>query len=46
MRDRGGSDAVGLVIGTLRLFRSRLIDQQLDQGAGIEIEVQRRPSET
>jgi hypothetical protein len=46
MRDRGGSDAVGLVIGTLRLLRSRLIDQQLDQGAGIEIEVQRRPSET
>src|SRR3954447_465898 len=46
MRDRGGSDALGLVIGTLRLLRSRLIDQQLDQGAGIEIEVQRRPSET
>lgn len=46
VRDRGGSDAVGLVIGTLRLLRSRLIDQQLDQGAGIEIEVQRRPSET
>jgi hypothetical protein len=46
MRDRGGSDAVGLLKGILRLLRSRLIDQQLDQGAGIEIEVQRRPSET
>jgi len=46
MRDRGGSDAVGFAIGILRLLRSRLIDQQLDQGAGIEIKAQRRPSET
>jgi hypothetical protein len=46
VRDRGASDAIGVVEGTLRLLRSRLIDQQLDQGAGIEIEVQRRPSET
>jgi hypothetical protein len=30
MRDRGGSDAVGIVIGLLRLLRARLVDQQLD----------------
>jgi hypothetical protein len=46
MRDRGGSDAVGVVIGTLRLLRALLVDQQLDQGAGIQVEAQRRPSET
>src|SRR3954447_19952662 len=46
MRDRGGSDAVRVVVGTLRLIRARLIDQQLDQGAGIKVEAQRRPSET
>jgi hypothetical protein len=46
MRDRGGSDAAGVVVGALRLLRSRLVDQQLDQGTGIEVEVQRRPSET
>jgi hypothetical protein len=46
MGDRGGSDAVGVVVGALRLLGSRLVDQQLDQGTGIEIEVQRRPSET
>jgi hypothetical protein len=46
MRDRGGSDAAGVVVGALCLLRSRLIDQQLDQGTGIEVEVQRRPSET
>jgi hypothetical protein len=45
-RDRSGTHAVGVVVRALRLLRSRLIDQQLDQGAGIEIEVQRRPSET
>ena len=46
MRDGGGSDAVGVVVGTLRFFRPRLIDQQLDQSTGIEVEAQRRPSET
>jgi hypothetical protein len=46
MGDRGGSDAVGSVVGTLCLLRTRLIDQQLDEGAGIQVEVQRRPSET
>lgn len=46
MRDRGGSDAVGVAIGTLRLLRARLVDQQLDQGAGVQVETQRRPSET
>lgn len=46
MRDRGASDAVGVVVGTQRLLRPWLIDQQLDQGAGIEVKAQRRPSET
>lgn len=44
--DGRGSDAVGIAIGVLRLLGSRLVDQQLDQGAGVEIETQRRPSET
>jgi len=46
MRDRGASDPVGVVVGALRGLGARLIDQQLDQGAGIEVETQRRPSET
>lgn len=46
MRDRGGSDAVGILVGALCLPRARLIDQQLDQGAGIQVKAQRRPSET
>ena len=44
--DRGGSDAIGAAIGASRLLGSRLVDQQLDQGAGIEVEAQRRPSAT
>jgi hypothetical protein len=44
--DGGGSDAVGVAIGGLCLLGSRLVDQKLDQSAGIEVEVQRRPSET
>lgn len=44
--DRGGADAVRLAVGAACLLGSRLIDQELDQRAGIEIEAQRRPSET
>lgn len=46
MRDCGSSDAVGVVVGTPRLLGARLVDQKLDQGAGIQVEAQRRPSET
>lgn len=44
--DCSGSDAVGIAIGASRLLGSRLVDQQLDQSAGIEVEAQRRPSAT
>lgn len=44
--DRGGPDAIGVAVGASCLLGSRLIDQQLDQGAGIEVEAQRRPSAT
>lgn len=46
MGDRGGPHAIGVAIGASRLPSSRLVDQQLDQGAGIEVEAQRRPSAT
>lgn len=46
MGDPDGANPVRLVVGAAGLFRSRLIDQELDQGAGIEVEAQRRPSET
>lgn len=44
--DRSGPDAIGVAVDASCLLGSRLIDQQLDQGAGIEIEAQRRPSVT
>jgi hypothetical protein len=44
--DRDRAYAVCLAIGELRLLGAGLIDQQLDQGAGIEVEAQRRPSAT
>jgi hypothetical protein len=44
--DRGASHAVRIAVGPLRLLGAGLVDQQLDQGAGIEVETQRRPSET
>lgn len=46
MSDRDGSDAARAAIGALSLVGPRLVDQQLDQSAGIEVEAQRRPSET
>src|SRR6476620_234913 len=46
MGDRGGADAVRLAVGAPGLLGSRLVDQELDQGAGIEVEAQRLPSET
>lgn len=46
MGDRRGADAVRLGVGAPSLFRSGLIDQELDQRAGIEVEAQRRSSET
>jgi hypothetical protein len=44
--DCGRSDAVGIAVGPLRLLGALLVDQQLYEGAGIEVETQRRPSET
>lgn len=44
--DRCGPDAVGLAVGAPGLFGSRLVDQQLDQRAGVEVNAQRLPSET
>jgi uncharacterized protein YsxB (DUF464 family) len=46
MCNRDGSDVVCVAVGTLGMVGSGLVDQQLDQGAGIEVEAQRRPSET
>jgi hypothetical protein len=46
VRDRHRADAVGLGVGPAGILGARLVDQQLDQRAGIEVEVQRRPSET
>lgn len=46
MCDRGGADAVRFAVGASRLLGPRLIDQELDQRGGIEVEAQRRPSET
>lgn len=46
MSDRGGADTVRLSIGTAGLVGSGLVDQELDQRAGIEVEAQRRPSAT
>src|ERR1044072_7864969 len=44
--DPRGSAPIGAAIGASRLLGSRLVDQQLDQGAGIAVEGQRRPSAT
>lgn len=45
-RDRRGADAVGLGVCGASLVGSGLVDQQLDQRARVEVEAQRRPSET
>jgi hypothetical protein len=46
VRNRRAAYAAGVVVGPLGLGGAGLIDQQLDQGAGIEIKTQRRPSAT
>jgi hypothetical protein len=46
MSDRRGADAIRLRVGAPSLLGSRLVDQELYQRTGIEIETQRRPSET
>jgi hypothetical protein len=46
MCNRDGSDIICIAVGALGLVGSGLVDQQLDQGAGIEVEAQRRLSET
>jgi hypothetical protein len=46
MSDGGGADPICLGVGAPRLLGSGLVDQELDQCAGIEVEAQRRPSET
>lgn len=46
MSDCRGADAIRLGVGAAGLLRSGLVDQELDQRAGIEVEAQRRPSET
>lgn len=46
MCNRDSSDVICVAVGALGLVSSGLVDQQLDQGAGIEVEAQRRPSET
>jgi hypothetical protein len=46
VRDRRAAHSVGIGVGLLGLLGPRLVDQQLDQGAGIEVEAQRRPSAT
>ena len=46
MSDGRGADAIRLGVGGPGLFGSGLVDQELDQRAGIEVEAQRRPSET
>lgn len=46
MCNRDGSDVICVAVGALGLVSSGLVDQQLDQGAGIEVEAQRRPSAT
>src|SRR5262249_30885730 len=44
--DRRGADAVCLGVRASGFLGSGLVDQELDQRAGIEVEAQRRPSET
>ncbi len=44
--NRGRTDAGRLAVSAPGLLGSCLIDQELDQRAGIEVEAQRRPSET
>lgn len=44
--DRRGADAIRVGIGAPSFLGSGLVDQELDQRAGIEVETQRRPSET
>lgn len=46
MGDRGGADTVCLGVCASRLLGPWLIDQELDQRAGIQVEAQRRPSDT
>src|SRR5262245_43106561 len=44
--DSGGAHSIGVFIGGQGLLGARLCYQQLDQRARIEVEAQRRPSET
>ena len=46
MCNRDGPDVICVAVSALSLVSSGLVDQQLDQGAGIEVEAQRRPSAT
>ena len=46
MGDRRGANAIRLGVGAPCFLGSGLVDQKLDQRAGIEVEAQRRPSET
>jgi hypothetical protein len=46
VRDRRGPYPISTGVGLLGLLGPWLVDQQLYQGAGIEVEAQRRPSET
>jgi hypothetical protein len=46
MGNGAGRDEAGLGLGSMGDLAARLVDKQLDQGARIEIQAQRRPSET
>jgi hypothetical protein len=46
MGDSAGRDEAGFFTGCLGDLTAGLVDYQLDQGACVEIETQRRPSET
>lgn len=45
MSYRRAADAICFGVGDPGLLGSRLVDQELDQRAGIEVKTQRRPSE-
>lgn len=44
--DRRRADGIRLGVSAPSFFSSGLVDHELDQRAGIEVEAQRRPSET
>lgn len=46
MCDSSGPDTVRLAVGAPGLVGSWLLDQELDQRAGVEVQAQRRPSDT